>query len=77
MGKIFGISDLPASTPMTPFEPVFVPQPERTVVKKPYVKPTMDVFTPETLPKKKTQSFLSMRNGIGKLMKSFSKKIVK
>lgn len=78
MGKIFGISDLPVSTIMTPFEPISVPQPPKNEVKPLYdnsQKP--DVFVSKELPAKKTKSFLNMRNGIGRLMKSFSKKLVK
>ena len=34
MGKIFGISDLPVSTIMTPFEPVKVPLPPLEPISK-------------------------------------------
>ena len=77
MGRIFGISDLPVSTPMTPFEPVFVPQPVQKTVRKPYVAPMIDVVDLTTKPAKKNKSFIAMRNGIGKLMSSYSKKLIK
>ena len=39
MGKIFGISDLPVSTIMTPFEPVYK-APEK-YYEKPFIKETV------------------------------------
>ena len=81
MGKIFGISDLPASTIMTPFEPIII-SPDSTTrnvelatkIAEKY-KITEDKFIPKELTRAKSPRFLDMRNGFGKLMKHFSKKI--
>ena len=81
MGKIFGISDLPVSTIMTPFEPVIIPPDplikniktaEQTAKK---MTLTEDRFISKELTKARTPRFLDMKNGFGKLMKHFSKKI--
>lgn len=78
MGKIFGISDLPVSTIMTPFEPVVIPAPTHAELRKAVnTADKPDVFVSKNLPKKNQKSFIDMRNGIGRLMKSFSKKLVK
>lgn len=81
MGKIFGISDLPVSTIMTPFEPTVVP-PDPTQKKiettqkiAKSMKITEDRFIPKELTRARSPKFLDMRNGFGKLMKHFSKKI--
>ncbi len=78
MGKIFGISDLPVSTIMTPFEPIIDFKPQYKKTKTVLVDQKPDVFIPTTkLPKKNSKSFVNMRNGFGKLMKHFSKKLIK
>ena len=81
MGKIFGIADLPVSTIMTPFEPIVIP-PDPTLemirtaeqTAKKYAI-TEDKFVPKELTRARSPKFLDMRNGFGKLMKHFSKKI--
>ena len=81
MVKIFGIADLPVSTIMTPFEPIVVPpdpalkelKDATKIAKK--MEITEDKFIPKELTKARTPRFLDMRNGFGKLMKHFSKKI--
>lgn len=81
MGKIFGISDLPVSTIMTPFEPISIPQSlmskEANIAAKTAkeLEITQDRFMPKALTKARSPKFLDMRNGIGKLMKHFSKKV--
>ena len=81
MGKIFGIADLPVSTIMTPFAPQmdFRPpyQDELDYAIKNQTKKhenQADKFISKEA-KPKSNPFLSMRNGFGKLMKHFSKKI--
>lgn len=77
MGKIFGISDLPVSTIMTPFEPIveFKNPHAGTKNKKPSrIELSKDVFLPENTIVK-SNPFIRMRNGFGKLMKHFSGKI--
>ena len=80
MGKIFGISDLPVSTIMTPFEPINVPQDpaikeiEFAAQKAKKLEITQDRFIPKEFTRARIPKFLDMRNGIGKLMKHFSKK---
>ena len=82
MGEYFGISDLPVSTPMTPFQPIEVPEDPRKLdleialrnAKKVGEQPDVAVL-PRTA--KKTKSIINMRFGFGKLMKHFSKKVVK
>jgi hypothetical protein len=81
MGKIFGISDLPVSTIMTPFEPIIVPKDPtlRNIEKADKIAKklelTEDKFIPKEFTRARSPKFLDMRNGIGKLMKHFSKKI--
>ena len=81
MGKIFGISDLPVSTIMTPFEPIVIPPDpalkdiETATRFADKMKITEDKFCPKELTKARTPKFLDMRNGFGKLMKHFSGKI--
>ena len=73
MGKIFGISDLPVSTIMTPFEPVYCP----VVIQKPLEKVFNGKVDNKFLPKqgnKVSNYVIKMRYGIGKLMKHFSGK---
>ena len=81
MGKIFGISDLPVSTIMTPFDPIISfkdpSEPDyqtalRTKSKK--FENQSDTFVSKTV-KAKSNPFLKMRNGFGKLMKHFSGKV--
>jgi hypothetical protein len=75
MGKIFGISDLPVSTIMTPFEPVVEFKNHKIEAEKPSkIESSRDVFLPE-IRVVKSNPFIRMRNGFGKLMKHFSKKI--
>lgn len=80
MGMIFGISDLPVSTIMTPFEPLhdFKPpfEDELDYIRKckySNVDNKADTFVTKTA-KAKSNPVISMRNGFGKLMKHFSKK---
>ena len=77
MGKIFGISDLPVSTIMTPFEPIQVPNFKQVEVVKSgkIFKKETDSFVSKNVIK--SNPIIKMRNGIGKLMKHFSKKIVR
>lgn len=82
MGEYFGISDLPVSTPMTPFEYISVPEDPRKReleeaiqnAKKVGEKPDAAILSNTA---KKTKSIIGMRFGFGKLMQSFSKKIIK
>ena len=81
MGKIFGISDLPVSTIMTPFEPLIEfknpDEPNYQTALKTHSKKfknQTDCFVSKTsVPK--SNAFIKMRNGFGKLMKHFSGKI--
>ena len=80
MGKIFGISDLPVSTPMTPFEQIIVPENphkkdlEEAIHKAKKIGEQPDRFVlPPT--KQKSKSIIDMKFGFGKLMKHFSKKV--
>ena len=81
MGKIFGISDLPVSTIMTPFEPITIqPNSNSREVKQATkiaqkLALTEDRFIPKELTKARIPKFLDMRNGFGKLMSHFSKKL--
>ena len=81
MGHIFGIADLPVSTIMTPFEPITVPEdPALKDIKKAAkiakkMAITEDKFIPKELTRARTPKFLDLRNGFGKLMKHFSKKM--
>ena len=80
MGKIFGISDLPVSTIMTPFEPIVVPSDPALryieiatkTAKKMAI--TEDRFIPKELTRARSPKFIDMKNGFGKLMKHFSGK---
>ena len=81
MGKIFGIADLPVSTIMTPFEPIVEFQKpfedEFNYAAKTYSRnfeQKADTFVSKK-PKVKSNPVIAMRNGFGKLMKHFSKKI--
>ena len=72
MGKIFGISDLPVSTIMTPFEPI--------VIKPRVVKTFEKVYDGKVDNKFLTQNInpvsnpvIKKRYGIGKLLKHSSK----
>ena len=81
MGKIFGIADLPASTIMSPFEPLVE---FKNAAEKDYeaavraqsknLKNQRDAFISKTTTPK-PNAFVKMRNGFGKLMKHFSGKI--
>lgn len=81
MGKIFGIADLPVSTIMTPFEPMMdFAYPKETDYQtalrnqsKKFEDRT-DKFISKTSTTK-PNSFIKMRNGFGKLMKHFSRKL--
>ena len=81
MGRIFGIADLPVSTIMTPFEPIVVPPDpalkkfEEATKSAHKMEITKDKFIPKELTRARSPKFLDMRNGFGKLMKHFSKKI--
>ena len=68
MGKIFGISDLPVSTIMTPFEPVKVPEP--MVTKKSYIPPKMDIV-------QLSKSHEGTAKTLKKFVKSFMKSTIK
>ena len=72
MGKIFGISDLPVSTIMTPFEHLTIEAPVGSRVFEKTVEGKVDnKFL--NLRKKTSNPILRMRYGIGRLMKHFSK----
>ena len=73
MGKIFGISDLPVSTIESALKGMYHVDPPPGV-KIPRVKPTQNE-TIVDIPKvtKKSNAFVKMRNGFGKLMSHFSK----
>ena len=78
MGKIFGISDLPASTIMTPFEPIVIAPKQtssgRNIIKKSKKNGIVeDKFISQNVIK--SNPVIKMRNGFGKLMKHFSKSI--
>ncbi len=80
MGKIFGISDLPVSTIMTPFEPIVIP-PDPALKEIEYAERVAnkmqlreDRFVPKEFTRALRPKFLDMRNGFGKLMQHFSKK---
>lgn len=68
MGKILGISDLPVSTIISPFNENVVPKPNCEIIKNKLGIPARDVFISKTK-KPFLQSFINMRNGIGRLMK--------
>lgn len=73
MGKIFGISDLPVSTITSVFEEIKVPKPKATREYK-----TTPIANDTFVYKKRkavSNPFIKMKNGFGKLMKHFSKKI--
>lgn len=81
MGKIFGISDLPVSTIMTPLEGIRVPEPVVKQVQAPMKKTKAATYTRAQSDKfisnnvtKKSNPIIKLRNGFGKLMKHFSKK---
>ena len=68
MGKIFGISDLPVSTIMTPFSPIEVVQSNpRKNVKFDYNNSHLDAYVKTSKPKK--SNFSNIKNIFGKLMK--------
>ena len=73
MGKIFGISDLPVSTIESALKGMYHVDPP-PAAKLPRVKPVQNQ-TIVDLPKidKKSNAFVKMRNGFGKLMSHFSK----
>ena len=74
MGKIFGISDLPVSTIMTPFEPIVeFKNPNAGTKKTSKIEPSKDVFLPENV-RVESNPFIRMGNGFGKLMKHFQRK---
>ena len=73
MGKIFGISDLPVSTIESALKGMYHvdPPPE---VRLPRVKPVQNKTIVEiSKPAPKSNAFIKMRNGFGKLMAHFSK----
>jgi len=79
MGKIFGISDLPVSTIMTPFEPIVEfknPYKETKSKTTSKIEQSKDVFLPENTGIR-SNPIISMRNGFGKLMKHFQRKNIK
>ena len=71
MGKIFGLSDLPVSTIMTPFEPIRFVDVQRTVSNGSFAQET-DVFVSKTKNVTK-KPVLKIKNMARKLMPSFSK----
>lgn len=76
MGRIFGISDLPVSTIMTPFEPIEVPKLNNKTVNSTHRATKKLVSSDKFISKSrnsKSNAFIKMRNGFGKLMKHFSK----
>ena len=74
MGKIFGIADLPVSTLhstlQSPFYETMQPTQERVLIREYNVA---DKFVSTQKTAIKSNPFVRMRNGIGKLMKPFSK----
>lgn len=75
MGKIFGISDLPVSTIDKAIQSTQMHNNvERKVLRE--VSYQSDKFVGKPA-KKISKTFVAMRNGIGKLMSHFSKKLVK
>ncbi len=77
MGKIFGISDLPVSTIESTLRGT-VYEPPKTYVVKPLIKQNaQNISTKISNANNKNISnyFIKMRNGFGKLMKHFSKKV--
>ncbi len=73
MGKIFGISDLPVTTFMTPFEPVRIVVPRVRITEIRTGKNTKDLYISQNGEPNK-RGFLRMRNGIGRLMRPNGKK---
>ena len=72
MGKIFGISDNPVSTIGTVIKPLIYRKPAINVTNLPKNQNMRDEFvTHEKL--NKSNMFVKMRNGIGKLLPHFSK----
>ena len=76
MGKIFGISDNPVSTIWSALNPVNYEKKEQpvTIIDRPVNK--ADTFV-STQKRSNSNSFIKMRNGFGKLMSHFSKKLLK
>ena len=72
MGKIFGISDLPVSTIMSPFEPIVIKAPVCRAVEKVADGRVDNKFLTKNV-KNVSNHVLKMRYGIGKLLKHFSK----
>lgn len=72
MGKIFGISDLPVSTidKAIDFYGQRIP---KVHFESPKFEDTADTFISKT--RKQPSNFIKMRNGFGKLLSHFSKKI--
>ena len=82
MGSIFGIADLPVSIIGTTVQiggGMDVPKPEYKATPKTDLErtPKADTFIPKTNKVRCSNPILKMRNGIGKLMKHFSKVRVK
>lgn len=73
MGKIFGISDLPVSTIMTPFEPIIIEAPKVGKVVERVIDGKVDNKFIAKQKKFISNPILRMRYGIGRLMKHFSK----
>lgn len=70
MGKIFGLSDLPVSTIMTPFEPVKFINVQRTIPNGNFSQ-EVDLYVSK---KNVTQKpFFELKNFARRLMPSFSK----
>jgi len=83
MGSIFGISDLPVSTITTAVQiggGMDVPKPEyqqTPAINKLEKSPEIDKFVSKQNKAHSSNPIIKMRNGIGKLMKHFSKALKK
>lgn len=71
MGKVFGISDLPVSTIMSPFKPTELLTPKFTYIRTPKNELSKDTFVSNERTYY-SNAILKMRNGFGKLMSHLS-----
>ena len=76
MGKIFGISDLPVSTIMTPFNPIILQPKVQEIKNTEKLAKKQCIMQDKFISQKftKVRKFTDMKNGFGKLMSHFSKK---
>ncbi len=73
MGKIFGLSDLPISTIESALKGMHSVEPPVRQVQKVKFSQNETKVTLSSVPAKKANPFVKMRNGIGRLMSHFSK----